>query len=520
MSATSEPIRFRLRPKQKMFVENQERWSFYVGGLGAGKTHAGAVRSIYFSLQYPGSFGLIGAPTYPMLRDTTQRTFFELLPPQLIAAYNKNEAKLTLTNGTEILFRSLDQPDRVRGLNLMWFWMDEAPFCGYYAWKVLKARAGRQDPRRFPAFGWATGTPKGKDGFYEDFEHRPQKHHFLVRASTFENAVNLPDEYVESLGYEGNFALQEIEGQFTAFEGLVYQFASETGNPDSNIMPPGLIFKLPSGKYLRDGKRDWEIIDEDDLPEDARYITVTRMLGGVDWGYNNPAALVVLAVDSDERIYMLTEWYRRKASLQHVFIPQIVEYTKKFEIQHLYCDPAEPENIVDLRHALDEAEVACAVKAADNSIAAGIQTVIRYLALRGDRMRGFLLHSTRCPNTIKEFGSYQYPQQNADGVYKTDELKRNPAEIPEDKNNHSLGAIRYVLHTCFGVGRQAEIARASGRSNDPTRSSSIDDAERRLQEEEKENERALTRGRAVASFLRQLENQGPNLVINDRERPW
>jgi len=112
MSTTAEPIRFRLRPKQKVFVENKERWSFYVGGLGAGKTFAGAVRSIYYSIEYPGSFGLIGAPTYPMLRDTTQRTFFELLPPQLIANYNKNEAKLILTNGTEILFRSMDQPER------------------------------------------------------------------------------------------------------------------------------------------------------------------------------------------------------------------------------------------------------------------------------------------------------------------------------------------------------------------------------------------------------------------------
>lgn len=516
MASTNE-IRFKLRPKQKLFVENQHRWSFYVGGLGAGKTYAGAVRSIYYALQYPGSFGLIGAPTYPMLRDTTQRTFFELLPPQLVAGYNKNEAKLYLTNGTEILFRSMDQPDRCRGLNLMWFWMDEAPFCGYYAWKVLKARAGRQDPKKFPPFGWATGTPKGKDGYYEDFEHKPQKEHFLVRASTFENSVNLPEGYVDSLGYDGTFALQEIEGQFTAFEGLVYQFASETGNPDSNMMPPGMIFKLPSGRYLRDGKRDWETIDEEDIPDDAKVVTVAKMIGGVDWGYNNPAAIVVLAVDSDERIYMLSEWYRRKASLQHVFIPAIVEQARKFEIEYLYCDPAEPENILDLRHEMDLQEQPTVVKAGDNAIAAGIQTVIRYVALRGDGARGFQVHATRCPNTVKEFGSYQYPQQNAEGTYKAEELKRNPAEIPEDKNNHALGAIRYALHTCFGVGRQAEIAQASGRRNDPSDGSSVDEAERAFLDQEA-NEIAVLRGRAAAQFLRNLEKQ--SLVHDERFRPW
>lgn len=118
-------IEWTLNPVQWDFVYSASRFSFYVGGLGAGKTTAGAMRAILWAIAHPGSLGVIGAPTYPMLRDATARTFFALLPAEVIASYNKTEGHLTLRNGSEILLRSLDAPDRLRGLNLSWFWLDE-----------------------------------------------------------------------------------------------------------------------------------------------------------------------------------------------------------------------------------------------------------------------------------------------------------------------------------------------------------------------------------------------------------
>lgn len=502
-----EKVPFRLRPKQRLFVDNKYKWSFYVGGLGAGKTYAGSVRTIKYAVEYPGSFGLVGAPTYPMLRNTTQRTFFELLPPRLVAGYNKNENMLTLINGTQILFASLDQPDRVRGLNLSWFWLDEAPFCGYYAWKVLKARAGRQDPKRFPTAGWATGTPKGKDGFYEDFEHKPQNDHFLIRASTYENSPNLPEDYAEALGYDGAFKLQEIMGQFTAFEGLVYQFDTETSAPDSHIMPPNMAFKLPSGHVLinRTGY-SWERVnDVDEAPEGHTIIDVARLILGVDWGFTNPAACVALAIDHKERVWILEEFYKKKASLQHIVIPTIVSMAQRFEAEAVYPDPAEPENILDLRHAMDEADVACSVKVGDNSITAGIQTVRKYMNKRDDGRRGLLVHNDLCKNLIREFGSYQYATDDANLNLSAD--KRNPTEIPIDQNNHALGAVRYALHTAYGVGRTADIARAAGRNTDTTNYTSIDTAEEKLHKQEND-ELTVLRGEQASRALRWLDKKG------------
>src|SRR5690349_5428026 len=127
-----------------------------------------------------------------MLRDATERMFFELLPASYVRSFARAEGHLMLRNGSEILFRSLDQPDRVRGLNLAWFWLDEAPLCGYYAWAVLK---GRLRQRGFATAGWATGTPHGRDGFARDFDLEPRRNHALFRASTYSNAHHLPPEY-------------------------------------------------------------------------------------------------------------------------------------------------------------------------------------------------------------------------------------------------------------------------------------------------------------------------------------
>lgn len=78
---TNEPNNL---PPSAALLASDSRFSFYVSGVGAGKTTAGALRALAWALDHPGSLGLIGAPTYPMLRDATQRAFFALLPARLL----------------------------------------------------------------------------------------------------------------------------------------------------------------------------------------------------------------------------------------------------------------------------------------------------------------------------------------------------------------------------------------------------------------------------------------------------
>lgn len=371
-----------------------------------------------------------------MLRDTTQRTFFSLLPKAAIRRFNQTDNHLTLVNGSEILFRSLDNPDRVRGLNLAWFWLDEAPLCGYYAWQVLK---GRLRQKGFTPQGWATGTPHGKDGFWRDFEGRRLDGHTLYRASTLENASNLPPGYVESLGYEGSFYDQEVLGLFTAFEGLVYALNSEPESADTHL-------------------------------RDANGREFAQVIGGIDWGFTNPCVLLPFGVDGDKRAWQLDEFYARRASLHDAVLPRLVEMSKRYGVTTWYAGPDEPEHIQDAQKALDDAYSAsqhdarkqaaderlsdeeraailsaamkpCQVVAADNSIRAGIQTVSRLLAKRDDGTRGLYV-APHCVNTIAEYGSYQYATAEAS--------ERNPDEKPLKQNDHAMDAARYCLHSALG----------------------------------------------------------------------
>lgn len=433
-------IHFKLKPKQRAFVESDTPFSFYVGGIGAGKTYAGSVRSIIRALSLPGSLGLIGAPTYTMLRDTTARTFFSLLPRAAIRSYNRNEQHLILVNGAEILFRSLDEPDRARGLNLAWYWLDEAPLCGYYAWQVLK---GRLRQSSFTPSGWATGTPHGKDGFWRDFEGRVQSGHRLYRASTLENASNLPPGYVDSLGYSGAFYDQEVLGLFTAFEGLVYRFESDPLAPETHVQTP------PAGKSWAGG-----------------------VIGGIDWGYTNPSVLLPFGLDGDGRAWQLAEFYARRASLHETVLPTLCEMTREYGVSVWYAGPDEPEHIADANKALSAAGLSAMVRPADNSIRAGIQTVSRLLAPRSDGTCGLYV-APSCVQTMAEYGSYQYAEADSG-------RERNPDEKPLKQNDHTMDATRYALHTHLGVAPRIPLADEPLRSEPPAEKS-LGDAIREAQ---------------------------------------
>ena len=66
----------------------------FSGPIGSGKSQALCQEAI--KLSYSGRLGLIGAPTYPMPRDATQATMFEILEANKIA-YEHNTAENTLT---------------------------------------------------------------------------------------------------------------------------------------------------------------------------------------------------------------------------------------------------------------------------------------------------------------------------------------------------------------------------------------------------------------------------------------
>src|SRR5580693_6083787 len=107
-------------PSQKEFHDARDRFKGFSGPIGSGKSKALCHEALQLAYVNNGCMGVIGAPTYPMLRDATLSAFLEILADNDVPyKFNRSEYSLFLPEvNSTILFRSLDSYERIRGTNL------------------------------------------------------------------------------------------------------------------------------------------------------------------------------------------------------------------------------------------------------------------------------------------------------------------------------------------------------------------------------------------------------------------
>jgi PBSX family phage terminase large subunit len=381
---------------QGRFVGCRAHETGFVGGIGSGKTWAGNIRALLASqgiigkrrvLQSP-NVGVVTAPTYGMLRDATLRTFLELAGPA-VRAFNKNEMVATMQNGSEVLFRTASEPDRLRGPSISWFFMDEAALCVYRAFQIMVGRL-----RQFGklGYGWIATTPKGRNWVWQHFVQAKKAGQALYRATSADNVYL--DEAILAIWretYVGDFARQELEGEFVAFEGLIYP----------------------------EFRREAHVVSAP--PERYQYA-----VAGVDWGYSNPGVILVFVVDGDGRAWQVAEHYQRQRRVEE-WVEVARQVRQTWSVRTFYCDPSEPDYIRQFREAGLPAEQA------NNAVNAGLQAVKNRLVVQGDG-RSRLVVSQSCAHTIAEFESYQW----AEG-------KQGLRDQPVKANDHCMDSLRYAV---------------------------------------------------------------------------
>lgn len=384
-------IKYKPHPKQASFHKSQAKFRAFVGGLGSGKSYAGCWEMFRQLATHPGAIGVVMAPTYRMLHDSTTRTLFSIIPENYYT-YRKSDELILLQNGSECWFRSADNPETMRGPEISFAYLDEAAMMTPVAWRIMMGRIRQPG---YPNRIWLTTTPKGRNWIYDIFVKEQKEDFWYITSATHENSY-LPEGYTETLSsnYSGNFLRQEIYGEFTSFEGLVYPaFASS-------------IHCLPWG---------WK-------PEGIK-----AYYAGVDWGYRDPYAVVVCGLDYDNRMYLVEEVYKTQLSP-----PQMLEIMQnlhsRYNFTQVYCDPSQPGYI----SMFNSAGIPAA--GADNSITEGIGAVRARLNTQNDGRPRFFI-TPECGNTLNEFGVYMYPDEK-DG--------RNPSSKPLDYMNHAMDALRYV----------------------------------------------------------------------------
>jgi len=232
-------------PSQARFHASQARFKGFSGPVGSGKSQALCQEAIRLSYVNPGRWGLLGAPTYPMLREATQSTLFEILAKNRIPyEHHKGENVLVMKDtGSRIIFRPLDDYERLRGTNLAWFGLDELTYTAEEAWLRLEGRL--RDPKAQRLCGFAVWTPKGFDWVYRRFIEKPVEGYETILAQPYENRYLLekvPD-YYERLkrSYDGKFFEQEVLGKYlNVSEGQVYHCFDRQRNVAEGRIDPGL----------------------------------------------------------------------------------------------------------------------------------------------------------------------------------------------------------------------------------------------------------------------------------------
>ncbi len=207
---------------QMDFLAIKEKFGLFRGGLGSGKTHAGAAWVILMVLTYPKALGLITAPTYKQLNDATLPTLFKLLNslgiPFSYAGGHKAEVRI---NGTKIHCRSVKNYEDLRGPEYGWCYADEAAL---YKWEAIQVILGRLRDIHGPRTLRCTTTPRGFNWMHEFFEEKKDKTKCTVTAKTTDNKY-LPEDYLPTLEsqYDDKFLAQERDGQYiNIFAGQVY----------------------------------------------------------------------------------------------------------------------------------------------------------------------------------------------------------------------------------------------------------------------------------------------------------
>lgn len=235
MSAAS--LDLDLTGPQDDFVFCDAKYPAFVGGFGSGKTQALVARSLIGKLQYPKLDRGFFAPTHDLIRLIAWPRFCAQLDEWGIAyQLNKSEGTLKLSTGGQIIFRTMDAPERIVGFEIADADVDELdtlkPTHASEAWNKIIARCRQKKHDGKPNTAACGTTPEGFRFTHDRWVKRGSDAYRLITAPTSSNPF-LPTDYVEGLRatYPPQLLEAYIEGRFVNLTaGSVYPTFDRTLN--------------------------------------------------------------------------------------------------------------------------------------------------------------------------------------------------------------------------------------------------------------------------------------------------
>jgi hypothetical protein len=211
-------------PSQKDFIYSTDPFPAFVGGFGSGKTAAGIARLMRLKRYCPEQDVAYYLPTYPLIQDIAFQRFPALFERNGIP-FKLNQQKAVLeTDLGRIIFRNMEQPDRIVGYEVAHSVVDELDTLpiekARSVWNKIIAR-NRQKAitiggKAVPNTVAVATTPEGFRFVYDRWVKNKADGYVLFKAKTSDNAANLPEDYIRNLqnSYSSSLLAAYLDGEF------------------------------------------------------------------------------------------------------------------------------------------------------------------------------------------------------------------------------------------------------------------------------------------------------------------
>jgi len=326
-------------------INNSKRFIINQGGSRSSKTYSLCQLMIIYCLRNPNKVVSIVRKSFPSLRGSVMRDFFEVM--RELDLYNTNEHNKSnhiynFKNGSSIEFFSVDDEQKLRGRKRDILWCNEANEINFEEYNQLNMRT--------------------TDKLIFDF-NPSEKFHWLYDLVDREESILIHSTYKDN-PFLGEEQIKEIEYLINIDEGYYRVYAlGEKGVAKSTI-------------YTH-----WKYFDE--------LVDTHETIYGLDFGFNHPTSLIECNF-IDNKVYIKEIIYQSALTADDL-LKKMNELgiSKSSEI---ICDSARPEIIEVLKRNRYN------VKGAIKAVKDGIDSV---------KSTELFIHNSAV-NIIKEINSYKW----------------------------------------------------------------------------------------------------------------
>lgn len=387
----------------KLIRERAFDYFFFKGGRGSGKSTFISLAIVLGIVRNPNTNAIIyrkvGSTVYESVYTQILWSIDRLNLTNWFKFYKQPMKMVYLPTGQEIMFKGCDDPQKSKSIKpkkgyFGYCWFEEATdFQGLDEIENIVQSVARSGLGKTAIF-LSYNPPQSVQSWINAEVLRPQQNRFIHHSTYLSVRPDLLGE------------------QFIK----IAEYKKQTNEKQYNHIYLGEVTGTGGEVFYNVETRP---ISDDEI-EKFDYLYT-----GLDFGFAvDPVAIVKASYNSSKKeLYIFDEFYKVGASFD-----VIADQLQKMGNPYTIADSAEPRSIYELKKR--DCRIVGAKKGS-GSVEHGLKCL--------QDLNKIVIDPARCPNTVREFCTYEY-ELDKYGNYKS---------IYPDKNNHSIDAVRYALEDIF-----------------------------------------------------------------------